>query len=289
MSTATPPDGFPQAPLRATIGYAAPTSSPAEKKIRYVAHTIDVHDARQIRSGLSLDGEGFVLAEHEIRSAHLEDPAELARVYAPEIAEVVREATGASYVVPQTTWWSILPRTSEPLPTEVIAQLSRDGQTHYTVEGVTPRPAGNAHADYTPHTAEELLELVRSDPRVAVPPFRRFGIYQTWHVLNDPPHDNTLALADSRSVHDEDLVTYDNILGIPDEPGNTVRSRAGKASERHRWYYFSHLRTNEIIVFVGYDPARPNNVLHTGFNIPDAGPAARPRLSLEARFFAFFE
>ena len=59
----------------------------------------------------------------------------------------------------------------------------------------------------------------------------------------------------------------------------------------HRWYYFSDMHRDEILVFKGYDfnPDAPARLFHTAFDDPSAPPGTPPRASVEARAFAFFE
>ena len=72
------------------------------------------------------------------------------------------------------------------------------------------------------------------------------------------------------------------------EPGNEFESQFARFNPEQRWYYFSDLRPDELIVFKGFDsdPARFAQPLHNSIDLPTEG--AAPRVSVEARFFAFF-
>ncbi|MBW8481261.1 CmcJ/NvfI family oxidoreductase [Actinomadura parmotrematis] len=263
-------------PVQADIYYAGPFEGrgridlvePARGNIAFRPYPVRIHDARPLRPDLSLDREGFVLADREIAAVRGTEPAD---GYAAELAGVIRELTGASAVLPQANW-NVLRRTGDPAE-----------------RGVRPRPALFSHLDYTARTAETFLGHLRDAEGARVPrDFDRFAIYQTWQVLSDPPQDSLLALTDGRTVPDAHTVSYDNLIGPPDHPGNVFESRLVRHSEEHRWYYFPDMRSHELLVFVGHDSGRPVNVLHSAFPVPGAGPDARPRISLEARFFAFF-
>jgi hypothetical protein len=59
----------------------------------------------------------------------------------------------------------------------------------------------------------------------------------------------------------------------------------------HRWFYYSAMRADEVLVFKGYDfdPESPSRLFHTAFDDPSAPVGTPPRASVEARAFAFFE
>jgi hypothetical protein len=83
---------------------------------------------------------------------------------------------------------------------------------------------------------------------------------------------------------------FDACLREPyDEPGNSFESQFAMFNPAQRWYYFSDLTPDELIVFKGFDsdPARYAQPPHNSADLP--GPGAAPRVSVEARFFAFFE
>ena len=57
---------------------------------------VAIRDARPIRRDLSLDVQGFVLADHATRIADFYDEAELKAVYYPEVEALVRAYSGAA-------------------------------------------------------------------------------------------------------------------------------------------------------------------------------------------------
>ena len=71
-------------------------------------------------------------------------------------------------------------------------------------------------------------------------------------------------------------------------PDNVYLMKVGTFNPRHRWYFFSGLDDDEVIIFNGYDSRGPLNVLHTAFDYGKSEPTATYRASIEARFFAFF-
>ncbi len=60
---------------------------------------------------------------------------------------------------------------------------------------------------------------------------------------------------------------------------------------RHRWFYFPHMRKDEVLLFKQWDsdPACTARVsFHTSFSDPHAPPDAPPRQSIEVRALAYF-
>ena len=103
--------------------------------------------------------------------------------------------------------------------------------------------------------------------------------------------DIPLTVADGRSVQLKDMVTADTILGEEYGHDQAFEYSMCRYNPGPRWYYFSNMRPDEVLVFKGYDfdPRRPARLFHTAFDDPSAPPDAPPRASIEARAFAFFE
>jgi hypothetical protein len=153
------------------------------------------------------------------------------------------------------------------------------------------KPARFAHLDYTTPSAYRFVELVTEWEHAELAPYRRFASYQTWRATSPPPQDNTLAICDGRTVANDDTMEFDVTIGHEAVPGNTFVSRVCKANDAHRWFYFSNLTRDELLIFKAFDSAAPdaNNAAHTAFDDPTAPRDAVPRASVEAGLFAFFE
>jgi hypothetical protein len=151
-------------------------------------------------------------------------------------------------------------------------------------------PAGWPHTDYDPEEAviqlKETLELNGCDPR----PFSRYVLYQGWRALTPPPQDYPLAICDGRTVKARtDFVPIDYHLQSDDRDVN-YRSRGSRYSARHRWWYFPDMTPDEMLVFIGFDSARPDDMitLHVAFEDQTAVNPF-PRASVESRYFALFD
>jgi hypothetical protein len=265
--------------VSATINYTRPIPERLHIDVRdfsrtnmqFEPHTMKICDARGLQERLSLDREGFVLVPHRSAVAGSRDFELLGRDYHAEMVEFVKTLTGARDVLPQRT--GLLLR---------FGERSRE-------QGV--KPARFTHLDYTTAWAHRFVTLVTGWERFEPKPYRRFAIYQTWRATSEPPQDNTLALCDGRSVQSAETMEFDVTIGPEDVPGNTFVARVCRYNDAHRWYYFSGLTRDEVIVFKAFDSAAPDalNVAHTAFDDPSAPANAVPRSSIEARFVAFFD
>jgi hypothetical protein len=234
----------------------------------YEPHVMRIHDLRPIMSELSLDVQGFALVEQRSAVGDFWDDDEVRRVYYPEAAEVIKEATGADRVF----IFDHLQRRRVP----GLRDRSRGG----------PRqPATRVHVDHTarsgpqrvrdllPDEAEELLK-------------GRVEVINLWRpILHEPLRDAPLAVCDSRTVDAADLVPSD--LVYRDRVGETYSVKYNPA---HRWYYVPQMRRDEALLLKIADtrtdiPAR--FMPHTGFTDPTTPPDASPRESIEIRSLVF--
>ena len=244
----------------------------ARSNMKFTPHRVPIRDAREIEDRLSLDREGFVLVEHRSAVAGSRDLELLGRDYHAEMALMIKELTGARDVLPQRT--GLLLRFGERSPEQGSA-----------------KPARFAHLDYTTEWAQRFVPLICAWEHVELEPYRRFVAYQTWRATSEPPQDNTLALCDGRTVANAETMEFDVTIGPEEVPGNTFVSRVCGSSDAHRWFYFSKLTRDEVIIFNAFDSEAPLaiNVAHSAFDDPTAPSDAAPRASVEARFFAFFD
>ncbi|MGW1783990.1 CmcJ/NvfI family oxidoreductase [Streptomyces sp. NPDC002143] len=247
---------------------------PEKMNVRFAPAPVTLEDARSVNDGLDLDVHGFKLVRHTSSIATTGTLTQLEDVYLDEMASFVKELVGAREVRPQRS--GMLVRNSERVQKE-------------KENGILP-PARFAHMDYTERSKESFLQLsVEDDGPIA--PYDRLAIYQTWRVISPPPQDTLLAVADTRTIADSDVFVMDSVLGPEEFPSCFFESRLSLPNEAHKWYYFPDMRTDEVLVFKGYDsdPDRCEDVMHTAFDNPEAPADAPPRESIEARFLAFFD
>ncbi len=235
-------------------------------------HDLRLYDARRIVDGLSLDREGFTLVSHAGGLTPASDMAEAGPAYVASVASLLQRISGADLVLPQGK--GLLKRHSE----------------RAAVKGAIG-PSRWAHMDYTTFAAHRWVDWIETWQSRELRHFPRFAIYQTWRCLTPPPYDNTLVLCDATTINAADCITFDACLAKPyDAPGNQFESQFCRFNPAQLWYYFSDLTPDELIVFKGFDsdPAKFAQPLHNSIDLPDAPEGAVPRVSVEARFFAFF-
>jgi hypothetical protein len=247
---------------------------PSKTNLALEPHKVQITDARTLTEAPSLEREGFTLVRHETRLSDLRDRDQLEGRYLQEVAELIKAVSGAAEV-----------RAS---PGPVARYTDREDQARS--EGTAPA-ARFVHTDYTDVSARSYFLPQIIDPEEALRRYRRITVYQTWRALSGPPQDIPLTVADGRSVRRADMVTADTILGDEYGRDQAFEYSMCRYNPQHRWCYFSNMRTDEVLVFKGYDfdPATPARLFHTAFDDPSAPPDAPPRASIEARAFAFFE
>jgi hypothetical protein len=233
-------------------------------------HDVRIHDGRGV--DLSLDREGFILARHPCPLAPDADLTSGAAAYLASVAAFLKELSGAELVLAQGT--GLLKRHAE----------------RAKVEGAVG-PSRWAHMDYTEYAANKWVDWIEGWQDVKLRHWPRFAIYQTWRCISPPPQDNTLVLCDAASIRPEQCIVFDACLRQPyDAPGAQFESQLCRFDPGQRWFYFPNLTADELIVFKAYDSdhSRWAQALHNSADIPGVPEDAAPRVSIEARFFAFF-
>jgi hypothetical protein len=224
---------------------------------------MEVRDGRQ--GTFSLDENGFTFVEH--RSAVRDFLSEnLQQVYYPEVAALIQKIAGAKRV-------------------HVFDHTLRSGDEGEREAKLLREPVLSAHNDYTEWSGpNRVKELMGSEAEELLG--RRFAIVQVWRAINQPIQSNPLAIADAKSVAEEDLLIAER--RYPHRVGQTYRL---KYNPRHRWVYFPQMRRDEALVFKVYDSAKDGRARftpHTSFDDPATPPGAPPRQSIEARALVFF-
>ncbi len=237
-----------------------------------------IEDAAPIRDQMSLDREGMFLADAPTAVKDFLDREAAAKVFIPELEDVVLAVTGATKVVVGRMW----------------VHRHSDRSERFGEEGTT-YPGRYAHIDYSdlsgPITARQMLG---DDPDADRLMQGRFAIFNLWKAISEPPQDTPLAVCDATTVAAEDLMISHIVLGPPQEdPAKEFRLQTNLVQHNpdHRWVYFSGMNRDQLLMFRGYDsdPARFRRAPHAAFDDPSAGPDAPPRESIDIRCVAFFD
>jgi hypothetical protein len=245
--------------------YEPPEGIPARSG-RNIKHTLPVYNGRAVADRLTLDGQGFAFVRHETKVVNFYDPDEVRRVYYPEVAQLVKDVTGAIRV-------EVFDHNVRSRP---MAKAGLNGARE---------PVKFAHNDYTLKSGPQRVRDLLSEEAEALLK-HRFAEINVWRPIRGPVEETPLAVCDAQSMTLADFIPTD--LKYRDRTGE-VYSVAYNPT--HRWYYFPRMERNEALLLKCYDSAedgRARFTAHTGFDDPTSPPDAAPRESIESRMLVFF-
>jgi hypothetical protein len=233
--------------------------------------TVEVADARErvdedAPREFGQHPSGFDLLKFPSKVENFLDAGQIERIYEPEVIEFLERTTGACRV----QLFDHTVRASSPELREIKN---------------VREPATLVHNDYTSKSGfvcleenlgEDAAELRRG----------RFQIVNVWRPLSDPVEDYPLALVDARSVAPAQIVDTERR-----SPTHVGEIQLALHDPSQRWFYFSAMRPDEVLMFKTFDSidggTRPCTI-HTAIKLPDAPPGAKPRESIETRAFVFY-
>jgi hypothetical protein len=236
----------------------------ARRTAEYTATAVAIRDARLSGRSPTLDGGGFALQRQNSRVVDFFDDEEIRAVYYPEMQRLVRKATGAREVV-------------------VFDHNVRiDGGAHVPNSRV---PVRIVHNDYTEKSGPQRVRDLIGGERAESLLENRVAIVNAWRSIAGVVRTAPLGLIHARSVRTSDLVSTDLIY--PDRVGEIYEVAGNPA---HRWYYFSEMNRDEVLLIKGYDSRIDvaRFTPHSAFNHPDTSKDAPPRTSIEIRSLVFF-
>lgn len=231
-------------------------------------HRMQIHDLRPIGHELSLDVQGFALVEQRSAVRDFWDDDEVRRIYYPEAEAFLKAHTGASRVF-------------------IFDHLQRRRVpgTRDRSRGGPRQPATRVHVDHTARSGpQRVRDLLGADAEELLK--GRVQVVNMWRpIRNEPLRDAPLAVCDSRTVDDDDLVPSD--LVYRDRTGETYSVKYNPA---HSWYYAPELRRDEALLLKIADTREDISARfmpHTSFTDPTTPPDAPMRESIELRTLVF--
>jgi hypothetical protein len=227
---------------------------------------VTIHNGRPHAGDFVLESDGFRFVRHDTAMKDFLDPAEVKRVYYPEMEALIKAETGAKRVVV----FDHTLRTADEADRE--ARKIRE-------------PVQRVHNDYTEWSGPQRVRDLLPDEAEGLFK-RRFAIVQVWRPFRHPIETFPLAICDAKSVDFSDFVISERRY-----PGRVGQTYAIKYNPAHRWFWFPRQQRNEAIVFKVYDSEKDGRArwtAHTAFTDPTSPPNARPRESIEIRTLAFF-
>lgn len=225
-----------------------------------------IRNARPIANELSLDREGFTLIRHKISCANERVPELMCDRYLEEMVPFIKNYFNASWVVAR-----------------------RQGVIHRSAGAssipTAKKPIVWAHIDYAPIVGPVTAAIASQSEGIPIRSYSRLMIIQAWHALSPPPQDFPFAMCDGASLADADIHVVDYTV-----LGNMIKFGVVHFNPAQRWYYFPEMTADEFILFKSYDSEVHCNpkTAHSSFDNRRAYPNAKPRESLEARFFVYY-
>jgi hypothetical protein len=230
-------------------------------------HIMTLTDMRPLQQQLSIDRNGFTLLNHVTAVQDFFDPAQVERVFYPEIIQLAKQLNGAAHAVA----FGPVPRSDDP--------AFKQGRL----------PAFGAHVDYGRRTIEEMARPLLGE-QADYWFSKRVVLMNFWRPITTV-HRTPLALCDASTVLPTDLNDSEIRGGLDDPDRAPLFGFNLSYNPDHRWYYVPQMRPDEMFAFKLYDsdPARPQWTGHTAFNDPEAPADAPPRMSMELRTVSFIE
>ncbi len=277
---------------RPSIYMYAPPPEASVRSAPSIKHRVPVYDGRQVANDLTLDGAGFAFLHHETKVVDFYDTAEVERVYYPEVAQLVKEYTGAIrvHVFDHNVRCRTKARAGVPGVREPVKFVHND----YTLKSGPQRVR-----DLMGQGTQERSERGARDERSGLESATRgqiadadellkhhFMQINVWRPIREPVEETPLGVCDARSMVPDDFVPMD--LVYEDRLGEIYTV---KFNPHHRWFYFPRMRRNEVLLLKGYDSANDGRARftgHTGFEDTTSPADATPRESIEARMLVFF-
>ncbi|KAI4198761.1 MAG: hypothetical protein LQ350_005084 [Teloschistes chrysophthalmus] len=229
---------------------------------------VTIHDARGQQEQFSLDRNGFQLIKHKtvMQKDHYTSDENIKNIYYPEVEQMVKEVTGASFV---KTIHHVLRHSSSPDPDCLTIT----------------RPLYKVHVDSTPNRVAQTIKLALGDKADELLK-KRYALINIWRLLK-PVFKDPLAYCDGSTVPDTEFVVRE--LNIPNGQAPKENS-AVRAGEGHMWYYLYGQDVDEVTFIRCWD-SNPNVVKrcpHSAVRDADMEELA-DRESIEARCLVFWD
>ncbi|MCJ1473744.1 hypothetical protein MMC13_002395 [Lambiella insularis] len=225
-----------------------------------VDHQVPIHDIRGHESSFSLDNNAFGTIQNAVSGeTEWTDDEHIKQVYYPEVESLLlSHVPGANRV------------------------LLFDHTIRRASPNASRAPVTRVHIDQTPSSSEARVRHHLPDEADTLLK-GRYRIINVWRPINGKVESHPLAVADSSTVRDEDLVPVKHIY--PDRVGATA---GVKYHEAQKWCYWSGMGNEDRLLLQCFDSHNgKGRVPHTAFVDPRSGENAKPRESIEVRALVF--
>lgn len=288
-------------------------SDAGKEGIDLESQIMPVQDARLRSLGeeCTLAKNGFEMCERPLVATSLDflNHEEVVRTYYSECAEIVKDATGASFVA--------------AFDHNIRSAAGKESKRRIKGGQQVQGPAHVVHGDYTLTSAPQRLRdlsktpgindtfqfllpdgksLLDADAVESLLPDGRFCIINVWrNITQNPVETNPLALCDAATVRPENLVVFE--IHYHDRIGENYFA---KHADYHQWYFYPRLTRDEVLLIKQWDSfgelARSNGAnsdsiapsspctfsFHSAFEDPESSSDAPDRWSIEVRCVALY-
>ncbi|KAF9871000.1 hypothetical protein CkaCkLH20_11417 [Colletotrichum karsti] len=223
---------------------------------------VTIHDVAGDELLYNLDEHGFKFHYHKTKVSNFDDPEVVKTEYFPEVERMLKEVTGGKHVF----CFNPIHRKPPTDPTKV-----------------EQGPVGVVHVDITPKEAVEGACLdIGPEAEQYLLLKGRMQIIHVWRPLK-PVYKDPFAVADSRSIPQEDLISTKLIY--PYREGSTFNV---VANPRHRFYYRYGQTPDIVTLFKSFDSdaSVAGRNPHSAFVDPDTVDHPH-RESFELRAYVF--
>ncbi|KAF2737486.1 hypothetical protein EJ04DRAFT_510344 [Polyplosphaeria fusca] len=227
-------------------------------------HHVQIDDLRGLESDFTMDNNAFeVHSNVPSQEYDFADDERIRNVYYPEVEKLLLDnVAGANRVI---------------LFDHTIRRSSPDANR---------APVVRVHIDQTPSSAASRVKLHAPEDADALLQ-GRYRIINVWRPLSKGPvMGHPLAVADSATVSDEDLIPVEH--RYPDRVGETA---AVRHNSNQKWYYWSGMKNEDRLLLKCFDSDEAmgawGRVPHTAFVHPNTPEGAVGRESIEVRALVF--
>ncbi len=244
-----------------------PPPGVAESNVTIEMHETVLANARPAAENYSLDREGFALVRHQSAVRDFFDEAQVLALGHPEVAEIVKAATGAARVL-------VFDHT----------RRRRSGESDLSLD--SRQPVARAHVDQTVSSGPQRVRDIMGDAAAEKLLSRRAAIVNLWRPVGHAARDWPLALGDGQKVDPADLMPTDLIFRHRRGETYSLAYNPGQS-----WSYIPDLGPDECLLIKCWDSeaAVTRFAPHTGFEDPTTPKGTPPRQSIEFRTLAFFD
>lgn len=213
-----------------------------------------VRDVRSQANAVNFSQDGIVFVEANTQVKDFEQGDSWKDLYEPELSSLLKHTIGAKEVV----IFDHTVRVDDP--------------------NATRRPARNVHNDYSEAGVNRRLVDIVGAGRAKEFQQGHYGFVNVWRPVAQPIMSSPLGFIRPSSMQLDDWMNIELIY--PDRTGQIL----GVAENpEHEWFYQSHMRPDEAIIFNIYDNQGRPHLAHSALDMKEDGNVNVPRKSVETR------